>query len=83
MIICCRDFWSDEGVKDMVWCSFVFWQKMDITPDGETYIAYYKVNLWLHCKHILQSFSILFLCVLHCWLSIKLLVPITTSMAIR
>jgi len=43
----CRDFWSDEGVKDMVWCSFVFWQKMNITPEGETYIAYYKVHVQL------------------------------------
>lgn len=31
-------------MKDMVLCSFVFWQKLDITPDGETYVRYYKVR---------------------------------------
>jgi hypothetical protein len=32
----------------MVRCSFIFWQKLDITPDGETYVRYYKVLVrWL------------------------------------
>jgi hypothetical protein len=41
-----RDFWSDECVKDMVQCSFVFWQKLDVTPEGSTYVQYYKVRAY-------------------------------------
>lgn len=38
-----RDFWADESVRDMVQCSFVFWQQMDSTDAGATYSDRYKV----------------------------------------
>jgi hypothetical protein len=44
-VLLSRDFWSDECVKDMVQCSFVFWQKLDVTPEGATYVQYYKVRV--------------------------------------
>lgn len=43
-IFTCRDFWSDECVKDMIMCSFVFWQQQDVSPEGRTFISYYKVS---------------------------------------
>lgn len=39
-----RDVWSDEGVKSMIECSFIFWQHLDISPQGETFIRYYNIR---------------------------------------
>jgi hypothetical protein len=41
-----RDIWSDEGVKSMIECSFIFWQQLDISPQGEMFIRYYNVRVY-------------------------------------
>jgi hypothetical protein len=39
-----RDFWSDACVKDMVSCSFVFWQQLDTSEEGKNFVETYKVT---------------------------------------
>lgn len=38
-----RDFWNDETAKNIIACSFVFWQQQDVSRDGELFISRYKV----------------------------------------
>mmetsp|Transcript_8801 Transcript_8801/g.14640 ORF Transcript_8801/g.14640 Transcript_8801/m.14640 type:complete len:339 (+) Transcript_8801:73-1089(+) len=42
------DFWAEEGIKDMVQCSFVFWQQLDITQEARIFIDRYKVQSYPH-----------------------------------
>ncbi|RYG64548.1 hypothetical protein EON64_13760, partial [archaeon] len=39
-----RDFWKASEVQDMVQCSFVFWQQLCISSQGQLFIERYKVR---------------------------------------
>jgi len=47
-----RDFWRDTGVKDMVQCSFVFWQQLDVSDEGYQFISRYNVVEFPHVSII-------------------------------
>eukprot|EP01039_Chlorochromonas_danica_P001225 gene1221-1337_t len=39
-----RDFWRTEEVRDLVTCSFTFWQQLNISPQGKRFIERYRVK---------------------------------------
>ena len=43
-----RDIWSDECIKDMIQCHFIFWQAQDCTEEGKTYAERYNVQSYPH-----------------------------------
>jgi hypothetical protein len=43
-----RDVWRDELVENLVREGFIFWQAMDNTPDGMTYVQRYNVQAFPH-----------------------------------
>lgn len=43
-----RDVWRDELVENLVREGFIFWQQMDSTSDGMTYVQRYKVEAYPH-----------------------------------
>jgi len=43
-----RDVWRDELVENLVREGFIFWQSMNTSPDGETYVRRYNVQAFPH-----------------------------------
>lgn len=43
-----RDVWRDELVENLIREGFIFWQTMDVSPEGKTYIQRYKVSDFPH-----------------------------------
>lgn len=43
-----RDLWNEESVKDMILCSFIFWQQLDASIDGSKFMERYKVVEFPH-----------------------------------
>ncbi|CAJ1940326.1 unnamed protein product [Cylindrotheca closterium] len=47
-----RDVWRDELVENLIREGFIFWQTMDVSPEGKTYIQRYKVGDFPHVAFI-------------------------------
>jgi len=47
-----RDVWRDELVESLIQEGFIFWQSMDISHDGYTYVQHYKVETFPHVSII-------------------------------
>jgi hypothetical protein len=45
-------------VKEMILASFIFWQQLDISPDGEKFIKYYKVSKSMFFHKTLLTFFV-------------------------
>jgi len=43
-----RDVWRDELVENLIREGFIFWQTMDVTPEGRTYVERYQVQDYPH-----------------------------------
>lgn len=47
-----RDVWRDKFVEDIIRESYIFWQSMDSSYDGRTYVQHYKVEAFPHVSII-------------------------------
>lgn len=47
-----RDVWRDELVENLVREGFIFWQSMDVSPEGKTYAERYQVYVFPHVSII-------------------------------